>query len=83
MLNFIKVTSEIINEKLPMIKFSSITYRCDEGNMIINVQFYNSKMVKKAFQFMYYDTPNSLMYGANLAYEFSSYINDKVIPNLD
>lgn len=83
MFNFIKVTSNMLNEKLPNTKFSSITYRYDEGNMILNVQFYNSKMVKKAFQFMYYDTPNPLMCGANLAYEFSSYINDKIIPNLD
>lgn len=83
MLEFIKITSETLKEKLSTVKFSSITYSCSEGNMIINVQFYNSKMTKKAFQFMYYESPNPLLSGANLAYKFNSYINDKVIPNLD
>lgn len=83
MLEFIKVTSSILKEKLPRVKFSSITYSCDEDNKIIHAQFYNSKMIKKAFRFMYYETPNPLIDGANLAYEFNSYINDKVIPKLD
>lgn len=81
MLDFIKTTNEVLIREIPNILITSVGYKCRDSIMILNIHFYDLNFNNKAFEFMYYQVPKSLLaLEDELDLEFTAFLNEKVKP---
>ena len=83
LIDFIKITNEVLSKEIPNLLITDVNYRSSEGTNIINVHFYDIDFKIKGFQFAYYTVPNPLKKVDNdLTIEFTNYLENYVKPIL-
>ena len=89
LLDFIKITSEVISKEIPYLLTTNVNYRCEEGAMTINIRFYDTNFKIRGFEFTHYEAPNAftqyevpsdLNVNNDLALEFAHYLRKYVKP---
>lgn len=80
LLDFIKVTSEVMLKEIPNLLIIDVNYRCEDEIMKINIHLFDLNFKVKVFQFAYCIPGYMLDIENDLAFKFTRYLGEHVKP---
>lgn len=80
MLEFIKITNDIMLKEIPYIIITNVDYREENTVMTVRVEYFDLQFNKQAFKFRYIEAQRPLYGEDPLIPEFTAYLRTYVKP---
>ena len=81
LLDFIRITNEIISKEIPYVHVVNVNYNYEYGAFVIGIHFFDTNRTMRGLKFWYYRSPESaLNFEDKLIIEFTNYLDEHVKP---